>query len=122
MAKLKAAILVVSDTAANDLSSDRVIGTLSDVLATEAANWEAPVTKIIPDDVLQIQRALCEWTDGPDIVNLVLLSGGTGFAVKDNTPEVVSPLLHRHAPGLVHGMIASSLQVTPCMLSVVCSR
>ncbi|KAL2809357.1 hypothetical protein BJX63DRAFT_364266 [Aspergillus granulosus] len=112
--RLKAAILVVSDTASQDPSTDRVIGTLSNVLSTEGQNnWEQPITKIVPDDVLQIQRAVCAWADGPDPVNLILLSGGTGFAVKDNTPEAVSPLLHRHAPGLVHGMIAASLNVTP---------
>ncbi|KAL4979633.1 hypothetical protein BDW66DRAFT_126881 [Aspergillus desertorum] len=110
--QLKAAILVVSDTASKDPSSDRVIDTLIDVFPAEGP-WEKPITKIVPDDVVQIQRAVCEWADGPSSVNLVLISGGTGFAVKDNTPEAVTPLLHRHAPGLVHGMIASSLKVTP---------
>ncbi|KAL3488961.1 hypothetical protein BJX62DRAFT_166546 [Aspergillus germanicus] len=112
--RLKAAILVVSDTASQDPSTDRVVGTLSNVFTTEGPNnWDQPITKIVPDDVLQIQRAVCDWADGLNPVNLILLSGGTGFAVKDNTPEAVSPLLHRHAPGLVHGMIAASLTVTP---------
>ncbi|KAL4983029.1 hypothetical protein BDW68DRAFT_182001 [Aspergillus falconensis] len=110
--RLKAAILVVSDTASQNPSSDRVIGTLTDVFPA-GGPWEKPITKIVPDDVVQIQRAVCEWADGPSPVNLILISGGTGFAVKDNTPEAVTPLLHRHAPGLVHGMIASSLKVTP---------
>ncbi|KAL4754248.1 hypothetical protein BDW72DRAFT_200970 [Aspergillus terricola var. indicus] len=110
--RLKAAILVVSDTAFQDPSSDRVIDTLTAVFPAEGP-WEKPITKIVPDDVLQIQRAVCDWADGPSPVNIVLISGGTGFAVKDNTPEAVTPLLHRHAPGLVHGMIAASLKVTP---------
>ncbi|KAI9369150.1 hypothetical protein BJX61DRAFT_175526 [Aspergillus egyptiacus] len=114
MAGLTAAILVVSDTASQAPSSDRVVGVLSDVFATAGqGNWEPPVTKIVPDDVLDIQRTVTDWADGPSPVNLILISGGTGFAVKDNTPEAVSPLLHRHAPGLVHGMIAASLKVTP---------
>jgi gephyrin len=99
--RLKAAILVVSDTAFQDPSSDRVFGTLIDVFPADGP-WEKPITKIVPDDVLQIQRAVCDWTDSPSPVNLVLISGGTGFAVKDNTPEAVTPLLHRHAPGLVY--------------------
>ncbi|KAL5341226.1 hypothetical protein BJX70DRAFT_386808 [Aspergillus crustosus] len=112
--RLTAAILVVSDTASQDPSSDRVIGTLTDVFSAEgSSNWGQPITQIVPDDVLQIQRTVCEWADGLDPVNLILISGGTGFAVKDNTPEAVTPLLHRHAPGLVHGMIAASLKVTP---------
>lgn len=28
--------------------------------------------------------------------------------------KAVTPLLHKHAPGLVHGMLAASLAVTPC--------
>ncbi|BAE60479.1 hypothetical protein BDV35DRAFT_376544 [Aspergillus flavus] len=112
--KLKAAILIVSDTASKDPSTDRVAETLTSFFFSEGLNtWDRPATKIVPDNVLDIQRALCDWTDGPNWVNLILLSGGTGFALKDNTPEAVSPLIHRHAPGLVHGMIAASLQVTP---------
>ncbi|KAL4820603.1 hypothetical protein BDW67DRAFT_152747 [Aspergillus spinulosporus] len=110
--RLKAAILVVSDTAFQDPASDRVIGTLTDVFSADGP-WEKPISKIVPDDVLQIQRTVCDWADSPSPVNLVLVSGGTGFAVKDNTPEAVTPLLHRHAPGLVHGMISASLKITP---------
>ncbi|EAW14412.1 bifunctional molybdopterin adenylyltransferase MobB/molybdopterin molybdotransferase MoeA family protein [Aspergillus clavatus NRRL 1] len=112
--KLRAAILVVSDTASKDPSSDRVADTLTATFAAEgSSSWEAPTIKIVPDNVLDIQRTICSWTDGPEWANLVLISGGTGFAVKDNTPEAVSPLIHRHAPGLVHGMLAASLKVTP---------
>ncbi|PLB51056.1 molybdopterin biosynthesis protein [Aspergillus steynii IBT 23096] len=111
--QLKPAILIVSDTASQDPSTDRVGETLTGLFSEGSSNWEQPVTKIVPDNVLEIQRAICNWTDGPDWVNLVLVSGGTGFAVKDNTPEAVSPLIHRHAYGLVHGMIAASLKITP---------
>ncbi|CAG7922497.1 unnamed protein product [Penicillium olsonii] len=89
MDKLKAAILIISDTASEDPTSDRVVDALTSILAAEG-KWEPPAFKIVPDDVSLIQQALCEWTDGPNWYNLVLLSGGTGFAVKDNTPEVVA--------------------------------
>ncbi|OJZ85758.1 hypothetical protein ASPFODRAFT_207608 [Aspergillus luchuensis CBS 106.47] len=111
---LKAAILIVSDTASQDPSTDRVGDTLTTVISAEGSNnWGTPVIKIVPDNVLEIQRSICDWTDGPNWVNLVVVSGGTGFATKDITPEAVSPLIHRHASGLVHGMIAASLKVTP---------
>ncbi|KAJ5874128.1 MoeA C-terminal domain IV [Penicillium soppii] len=110
--KLKAAILIVSDTASENPASDKVLDALAPILAAEG-QWETPAFKIVPDNVLQIQRSVCDWSDGPDWYNLILLSGGTGFAIKDNTPEAVSPLIHRHASGLVHGMIAASLKVTP---------
>ncbi|KAJ5811698.1 hypothetical protein N7474_007999 [Penicillium riverlandense] len=111
-ARLKPAILVVSDTAALNPASDKTVDALAPILAAEG-KWEAPTVKIVRDDVLDIQRAVCDWTDGSNWVNLVLLTGGTGFAVKDNTPEAVSPLIHRPAPGLVHGMLDASLKVTP---------
>ncbi|OQE04810.1 hypothetical protein PENVUL_c029G08345 [Penicillium vulpinum] len=111
-AKLKAAILIVSDTASKDPASDKVVDALTPILAAEG-KWEPPAFRIVPDDVFQIQQSIYEWADSPNWYNLILLSGGTGFAVKDNTPEAVSPLIQRHAPGLVHGMIAASLKVTP---------
>ena len=87
--KLRAAVLIVSDTASENPSSDRVGETLVTSLTGPASStWKHPVTKIVPDQVLDIQRAVCEWADGPDSFNLIITSGGTGFAVKDNTPEV----------------------------------
>jgi gephyrin len=87
--KLKAAILVVSDTASQDPSTDRVADTLTTLFSAEGSTtWDQPTTKIVADNVLDIQRSVCDWSDGPNWVNLILLSGGTGFAVKDNTPEV----------------------------------
>lgn len=85
--RLKAAILIVSDTASKDPASDKTANALAPILAAEG-KWETPAIKIVPDNVLQIQQAICDWTDGPNRYNLVLLSGGTGFAVRDNTPEV----------------------------------
>ena len=45
--------------------------------------------------------------------DLLLTSGGTGFAARDVTPEAVSPLLERPAPGLVAAMLTGSLSITP---------
>lgn len=85
--KLKAAILLVSDTASQNPASDKTADALTPILTAEG-KWEPPTVKIVPDDVSQIQQAVCDWTDTPNWYNLILLSGGTGFAVKDNTPEV----------------------------------
>ncbi|KAJ5812786.1 hypothetical protein N7447_009809 [Penicillium robsamsonii] len=94
MTNLKVAILIVSDTASKDPASDKVVDALTPILSAEG-KWEPP------------------HSGSPNWYNLILLSGGTGFSIKDNTPEAVSPLIQRHAPGLVHGMIAASLKVTP---------
>jgi len=88
MDKLKVAILIVSDTASQDPASDRTANALAPILAAEG-KWEPPAVRIVPDNVFEIQRAVCEWSDDSvNWYNLILLSGGTGFAIKDNTPEV----------------------------------
>ncbi|KAF1919612.1 hypothetical protein BDU57DRAFT_593417 [Ampelomyces quisqualis] len=115
--KLKAAILIVSDTASNDGSTDECIPILTDVFGTVGDNqWEVTETGIVPDDVLAIQKSVRHWTDCHEPVNLIVTCGGTGFATKDVTPEAITLLLDRHAPGLVHGMLTSSFAVTPFAL------
>ncbi|KIW00428.1 uncharacterized protein PV09_07958 [Verruconis gallopava] len=113
--KLRAAILIISDTASKDASTDRTASALQSVFTSSGNDqWVIAETKIIPDDVLVIQRSVMDWTDNSESgVNLVVTSGGTGFAVKDLTPEAIGPLIHRHASGLVHTMLSTSLAVTP---------
>ena len=87
--RLKAAILIVSETATQDPNTDRCIPLLEDAFE-QSQQWEVLYTKFVRDDVLEIQRSVMEWTDTIDPVNLVVTSGGTGFAAKDHTPEVHS--------------------------------
>lgn len=111
---LKAAILIVSTTASQDPATDSADVTLRQVFSEQQQSWEVHETKIVPDDVVQIQKQIQLWTsNASEQINLIITTGGTGFAVSDQTPEAVSALLHKEAPGLVHGMLASSLQVTP---------
>ncbi|KIW21351.1 hypothetical protein PV08_01931 [Exophiala spinifera] len=123
-ALLRPAVLIVSDTAAADPSTDRAFPALRQTFAQDGAGkWAEPVVEIVRDDILEIQRVVRSWTDGESSsstttpgtgpVNLVVTTGGTGFARRDFTPEAISPLIHRHAPGIVHGMLAASFQVTP---------
>jgi gephyrin len=112
--KLKAAILIVSDTASEDPASDKVVNALAPILAAEG-KWEPPAFKIVPDDVLQIQESVRNWTDGPDWYNLILLSGGTGFAIKDNTPEVCILLQwYMISSMLMTSLGSDSPDTTPC--------
>ena len=100
--QLKVGILIISDTAHADPSTDKVIPILKETFERQGnSQWILEQSKIIPDDVSKIQEHITVWCDGPDYINLVVTSGGTGFAVKDQTPEAIGPLIHRHAPGLV---------------------
>lgn len=130
--KLTVAILVVSTTAAQDPTTDLSTQVLADVLAEDGnGQWKVTDTKIVTDDAVDIQRQVTAWTDSSDPVNLIITTGGTGFAVADHTPEVseessrpahysnighqaISIILHKQAPGLVHAMLSTSLAVTPC--------
>ena len=88
---LKAAILIVSSTAAKDPSTDASAEVLQNVLSEQGpGTWELWGTEIVADDVLAIQRQIAAWADGPESVNLIITTGGTGFAVTDGTPEVCS--------------------------------
>ena len=87
--KLKAAILIISDTASKDPSTDKAGKVLTETFSTDGdGRWTSPVIEIVPDDVLDIQRTVKQWSDAEDYFNLVVTTGGTGFAVKDITPEV----------------------------------
>jgi gephyrin len=87
--KLRAAIIIVSETASKDPSTDKCIPVLREVFSNEGAGrFDTDDTVFVPDDVLQIQRAITQRTDGDDFANLIVTSGGTGFTQKDVTPEV----------------------------------
>jgi len=88
-ARLKPAILVISDTASKDPSTDKSGNVLTETFSTDGGSqWHAPLVKIVPDNVIEIQRTVQQWSDTEEYFNLVITTGGTGFAVKDITPEV----------------------------------
>jgi gephyrin len=89
----KVALLIVSDTASNDPSTDKCIPVLQEVFKTTNAEWEVVSTEIVPDQLEAIQTFVKRWSENEDWVNCILTSGGTGFAVKDVTPEVNDPWL-----------------------------
>ncbi len=102
--KLKAAILIVSDTAFKDPSTDKAGNILEDVFTSEDSDtWTVRYSLIVPDSVKAIQDYMMQFCDDEnDFMNLVVTTGGTGFATKDYTPEAVKPLIDREAPGLVY--------------------
>ncbi|HXV71782.1 MAG TPA: MogA/MoaB family molybdenum cofactor biosynthesis protein [Acidimicrobiia bacterium] len=60
-----------------------------------------------PDDIVAAIERACSAAD------LVVTTGGTGFGLRDVTPEATGQVLEREAPGLVHAMIARGLEATP---------
>lgn len=105
--KLKVGIVIVSETAYKDATTDKCIPALRQVFDEHGGDqWTVEGSTIVPDDALSIQRTITNWTDGSDVLNLVVTSGGTGFAQKDVTPEVRHSLsLRRSQQRLNAGVI-----------------
>jgi molybdopterin adenylyltransferase len=79
--------------------------------------WKVSKIEIIPDEFSAIRDLLASWADAGDL-DLILTTGGTGFAPRDITPEATQSIIDRAAPGLVEAMRAASLRITPhAMLS-----
>ncbi len=72
---------------------------------------------ILPDEKKEVADLLAKWADRGDL-DLILTTGGTGFASRDITPEATLLVIDRQAPGLAEAMRAASQQLTPhAMLS-----
>ncbi len=51
-----------------------------------------------PDDIYRIRAVVSGWIANPD-VQVVLITGGTGFTGRDSTPEAIAPLLDKTVDG-----------------------
>jgi molybdopterin adenylyltransferase len=110
-------VLTVSDRSARGERPDTAGPALVQALMERLAGASVTETAIVPDDQGEIAAVLVRWADGLGL-DLVLTTGGTGFAPRDITPEATRSVLQREAPGLAEAMRAASLLVTPhAMLS-----
>lgn len=113
---IRVAILTVSDRAAAGEAEDLSGPAIAQIVQ---AQLQASVVQraILPDEQAQIEASLAAWADS-GAVDLILTTGGTGFALRDVTPEATQAVIDRPAPGIAEAMRAASLAVTPhAMLS-----
>jgi molybdenum cofactor synthesis domain-containing protein len=112
---LRFGILTVSDRSARGERAD--VSGPALVEFVQAQGWQVLHQGIVPDEAEQISQTLVEWTDAGSL-DVILTTGGTGFALRDITPEATLAVIHRLAPGLAEAMRQASLKVTPhAMLS-----
>jgi len=109
------AVLTVSDRSfageREDISGPAVAERVS------LEGWEVIRTDIVPDDMEKIADVFRTWSD-QKAVDVILSTGGTGFAPRDVTPEATRAVVDRNAPGLTEAMRAVSMDITPhAMLS-----
>lgn len=91
---LSIAVLTISDTRTEQ--TDTSGGLLAARL--QAAGHQLGAKAIVADEVQAIQAKVRAWVDDP-AVDVILTTGGTGFAPRDVTPEAVRPLLARVMDG-----------------------
>ena len=91
---LRIAVLTVSDTrtAETDKSGDLLAERLA------AAGHELAGRAIVADEVEAIRAQVKAWVADPE-VDIVITTGGTGFAPRDVTPEAIKPLFRREMDG-----------------------
>ncbi len=74
--------------------------------------WTVWRSIIVPDELDVIREILATWADSGK-VDIILTTGGTGFAPRDVTPEATSRVIDRQAPGLAEAMRLESRKTTP---------
>jgi len=104
-------VLTVSDRSARGERPDTGGPALVQAVKKRLAGASVTETAIVSDDQAAIAAVLVRWADELGL-DLVLTTGGTGFAPRDITPEATRSVLQREAPGLAEAMRAASFQVT----------
>ena len=104
-----AAVLTVSDRSFRGERSDAGGPLVAEMLKN--AGYEVTVTAIVPDEQAQIEEKLRQSADS-GTVQLLVTTGGTGFAPRDVTPEATLTVCDRLTPGIPEAMRYASMQVT----------
>ena len=91
---LNIAVLTVSDTRSldTDTSGQLFVDRLS------AAGHHLAARVLLKDDLYRIRAQVAQWI-AEDEVQVVLITGGTGFTGRDSTPEAVACLLDKQVDG-----------------------
>ena len=105
---MRAAVLTVSDGVTAGTREDLSGDLLAERLA--GAGFDLGERRTVPDDADTIEDALRGLAGAAD---LVLTTGGTGFAPRDVTPEATARVVERATPGLDEHMRAVSIAVSP---------
>ena len=106
---LTAAVLTLSDKASRgervDESGPAAVKILKDY------GYDIIETLILPDEQDQIEPELIRLSDGRQ-ADLIISTGGTGFAKRDRTPEATLAVAERIAPGIAEAMRMESMKIT----------
>uniref|UniRef100_A0A4W4FM13 Gephyrin n=1 Tax=Electrophorus electricus TaxID=8005 RepID=A0A4W4FM13_ELEEL len=120
--QIRVGVLTVSDSCFHNLAEDRSGINLKELVHDPSLlGGSISAYKIVPDEIDEIKETLVDWCDEKEL-NLILTTGGTGFAPRDVTPEfcfcslvrgATKEVIEREAPGMSLAMLMGSLNVTP---------
>lgn len=104
-----AAVITLSDKGAKGERIDESGPAAREKL--EEAGYEVVETMILPDEPAALKTQLKRLADGRQ-VDLILTSGGTGFSLRDQTPEATMEVADRNAPGIAEYIRYRSMEIT----------
>ena len=103
-------ILTVSDRSARGERPDTSGSALSQIISQQG--WKVDASAIVADEFDQIIATLIKWS-GELHIDLILTTGGTGFAPRDITPEATRQVIQKEAPGLAEAMRSQGARTNP---------
>ncbi|MFA9463336.1 MAG: molybdenum cofactor biosynthesis protein B [Velocimicrobium sp.] len=106
----KVGIITMSDKGARGEREDKS-GPMIEQILKENSQYEVIEKILIPDDKETIERELVQMSDKL-YLDLILTTGGTGFSMRDVTPEATLAVADRIAPGIAEAIRAYSMTIT----------
>jgi molybdenum cofactor synthesis domain-containing protein len=100
---IRVSLITVSDSVASGEREDRGAPACEQALKDAGIPFEVVRREALPDDRPQIARAIRLDADAQRS-DLVILTGGTGVAPRDRTPEAIREVIEFEVPGLAEKM------------------
>ncbi len=111
----KAAIITASDKGSRGEREDLSGPAIQEMIEPEG--YEVTVYKVLPDDQETLENEMKRIAD-EGLADIIFTTGGTGFSLRDVTPEATIAVSDRLVPGIPEAMRAYSMTITPkAMLS-----
>ena len=105
-----AAVITLSDKGAAGQREDKSGPKIVQML--EAAGYDVKETVLLADDRAALERQLIRLADQRQL-NVIFTTGGTGFSLRDVTPEATIAVCDRMANGIAEAIRNYSMSITP---------
>lgn len=106
--EIRIALITISDKGYAGTREDKSGPMMEDLLKDKA---QIVYKTIVPDERNIISKELSYIADNY-LSDIILTSGGTGFAPRDITPEATMDIVERNVPGIPEALRAYSMKIT----------